>query len=160
VRVAAASSQPVSVDYATADGTASSSSDYAAAGGTLTFAPGVKSKKVTISVNGDALYERNESFFVNLSNSVNATIADNQGRGTILNDAPQPSLSVADASTSEGSSGSKSLKFTITLSAPCGLNTRVSYATADGSATANSDYLPRSGSLFLSAGTLSEQISI
>jgi hypothetical protein len=60
--------------------------DYAAASGTLTFNPGVLTQPVTIAVNGDATNEANETFFVNLIEPSNATVADGQGVGTINND--------------------------------------------------------------------------
>ena len=77
----------------TADGTATAGSDYQAATGTLTFAPGETSKTITVLVNGDRLAEPNETFFVNLSSPTNATIADGQGVGTILDDEPRISIS-------------------------------------------------------------------
>jgi len=75
------------VNYATADGTATAASnDYVAQSGTLTFASGVTTQNVQITVNGDWAAESDETFFVNLSNSSWASIADNQGLGTIQND--------------------------------------------------------------------------
>jgi hypothetical protein len=77
----------VTVDWATGGGTAPAVSDYAPANGTLSFAPGVTAKTVTIQVVGNRVPEPNETFFVNLSNpSANAYIGDGQGVGTILND--------------------------------------------------------------------------
>jgi hypothetical protein len=77
---------PVTVKYATANGTARAASDYQAASGVLTFNPGERSKLITVVVDGDRRRESNETFFVNLSDPANATIADGQGRGTIYND--------------------------------------------------------------------------
>ena len=76
----------VTVAYQTADGTATGGSDYVPASGTLTFAPGETTKAIAISVNGDALGEAVETFFVNLSNPTNATISDGQGVGRITRD--------------------------------------------------------------------------
>jgi hypothetical protein len=76
----------VTVNYATADGTAQASHDYEAAAGTLTFAPGETSKTITVAVKGDTQVEAHETFFVNLSGAVNAVIGDGQGLGTIFND--------------------------------------------------------------------------
>src|SRR5262249_24472475 len=72
VTLSAAYDQPVTVNYARADGTATAPSDYTAASGTLTFAPGQRSKTVTILVKGDRVAESDETFFVNLSNPTNA----------------------------------------------------------------------------------------
>ena len=77
----------VTVDYTTADGTASAGSDYGAKSGTLTFPKGATLRAVVVFVKGDRVPETDETFFVNLSNpSSNAVVADSQGRGTILND--------------------------------------------------------------------------
>jgi hypothetical protein len=92
VSLSAAQPASVTVDFATADGTATvADNDYAAASGTVTFAPGDTSQTVTVQVNGDTTFEPNETFFVNLSNATgNASIADNQGLGTIVNDDAAP----------------------------------------------------------------------
>ena len=93
VRLSSPSTQTVTVKYATANGTATAPADYTAiALTTLTFSPGQTSKTVTVAVKGDALDEANETFAVNLSAAVNATIADGQGIGTITDD--DPSLAI------------------------------------------------------------------
>ncbi|MBI3409188.1 MAG: tandem-95 repeat protein [Planctomycetes bacterium] len=80
-------SRTVSVHYATADGTATTSnSDYTAASVTLSFTAGQTSRTFTINVIGDTAIEPDETFFVNLTSPTNAVIGDSQGVGTILND--------------------------------------------------------------------------
>jgi hypothetical protein len=92
----------VTVNFATADGTAVQSSDYQSTSGLLTFNPGEVSKTITVLVNGDITNEPNETFFVNLSNPVNATIARSQAVGTILNDdTPVLNFSLANYTVSE-----------------------------------------------------------
>ncbi|MDQ5846908.1 MAG: Ig-like domain-containing protein [Acidobacteriota bacterium] len=87
VSLSAASGQSVTVNYQTANGTATAPGDYQAISSTvLTFNPGEISKNVTVLVNGETDVEDDETFFVNLSGANNATISDNQGQGTILND--------------------------------------------------------------------------
>jgi hypothetical protein len=87
VTLSAASGLTVTTNYATANGTATAPSDYTAIASTLlTFNPGDTSKTVSVTINGDVGFEPDETFFVNLSNPVNATISDNQGLGTIQND--------------------------------------------------------------------------
>ncbi|NYZ61326.1 putative Ig domain-containing protein [Luteimonas sp. SJ-16] len=81
-----ASGRTVTVGYATADGTASAPADYLATSGTLTFAPGITSLPIAVSVVGDIVPEADETFFVNLGAPVNATLADAQGLGTIVDD--------------------------------------------------------------------------
>jgi hypothetical protein len=84
---------PVSVQYATSNGTATAGVDYLAASGTVTFntpigPEGIPSQTatVTVVVNGDPVKEANETFFVNLSSPTGATIADGQGVGIIIDE--------------------------------------------------------------------------
>ncbi len=87
VTLSAVSAQPVTVVVSSSNGSATTPSDYVALPPTtLTFAPGETQKIVTVAVNGDTVGESNETFFINLATAVNATIADNQGVGTVLND--------------------------------------------------------------------------
>jgi hypothetical protein len=64
----------VKVNFATQNGTAGSG-DYNATAGTLTFNPGETQKTVSVTIKGDTKVEGNETFFVNLSNAINAAIA-------------------------------------------------------------------------------------
>jgi hypothetical protein len=77
------SESPVTVNYASADGTAVAGRNYVAASGTLTFAPGQTSQTVLVRTLDDGVVDPAEVFTVNLSNPVGATIADSQGVGTI-----------------------------------------------------------------------------
>lgn len=81
----------VSVQYATADGSATAPTDYTAGSGTITFAPGESSKSIELAVNGDTAVEPDETVSVALRGAVNATIADGSATGTIKNeDRPKP----------------------------------------------------------------------
>ncbi|QGZ90469.1 Calx-beta domain-containing protein [Microcystis aeruginosa] len=86
VTLSTTSTQTITVNYATANNTATAGSDYIAKTGTLTFTPGQISQDIIISVNGDTAIEPNETFLINLSNPSNALITDNEGLGTITND--------------------------------------------------------------------------
>lgn len=86
VTLSAVSAQTVTVNYATADGTATAGSDYTTAAGVLTFLPGSTTQPIPISLLGDAAPETNETFTVTLSGAANATIAGATGTGTITND--------------------------------------------------------------------------
>ena len=87
VSLSAASGLPVTVTYATTDGTALAGSDYAAlAPGMLTFAPGETTKTIAVDVLGDAAIEDHETFAVALSNASGATIGAGIATGTIFND--------------------------------------------------------------------------
>ncbi|MDZ5084897.1 Calx-beta domain-containing protein [Mycolicibacterium parafortuitum] len=92
VTLDAASDEAVSVGYVTSNGTATAGVDYTAADGTITFAPGVLSQQISVTVTGDTAVEGNETFTVSLSNPSGATIADGSAVGTITNDdvAPTP----------------------------------------------------------------------
>jgi len=83
----------VTFDIATANGTATAGSDYVAQSLTgQTISAGSSTYSFTVLVNGDTLNEANETFFVNVTNVTNATVADGQGQGTIINDDPPPPI--------------------------------------------------------------------
>jgi glucose/arabinose dehydrogenase len=86
VSLSTASSQTVTVNYATANNTATAGNDYINASGTLVFAPGQTSQTLNVGISGDVLNEDTVSFNVNLTSPTNATIADGQGVGTIVDD--------------------------------------------------------------------------
>jgi hypothetical protein len=91
VTLSAPSEREVRVNFATADGTATTAdNDYVARSGTLVFAPGQTSKTIPVTVKGDKKKEANETFFVNLSGAANATIAVPQGIGEIQDDDNRP----------------------------------------------------------------------
>ena len=160
VSLSSPSGRSVSVDYASANGTATAPVDYLSATGTLDFAAGETTKQVTVLVNGDLLNEANETFFLNLTNAVNATIADSQGLGAITDDDGPPSLSVNDVTVTEGDSGTTSATFTVTLAPASGQNVSVDYSTADGTATAPADYAATSGTLTFAPGQTTRTVSV
>jgi hypothetical protein len=137
VTLSPASGKTVTVDYATANGTAVAPGDYTAKSGTLTFVPGDTSETITVATNTDGSVELTENFTVQLSGETNASISDGSGLGTITDSSPLPSLSISDAApVTEGATAS----FTVTLS-PASANTvTVNYATANGTAVAPGDY--------------------
>lgn len=90
VTLSVVSGSNVTVDFATADGTATGGTDYGSTTGTLTFAPGTVVRNVTVSITGDLVDEADETYFVNLSNPVGSTILDGQGLGTIIDDDGTP----------------------------------------------------------------------
>ena len=90
VRLSVATTVPVTVGYATANGTATAPADYAAASGALTFAPGATAQNVVVSVVGDTAVEPDEAFVMNLSGASGAVIADAQATGSIADDDAPP----------------------------------------------------------------------
>lgn len=90
VTLSSSSSQIITVNFATQDISATAGVDYVSNTGTLTFLSGETSKSIDVIINGDIDSEPNETFYVNLSNPVNAAFSDDQGIGIILNDDPDP----------------------------------------------------------------------
>jgi len=148
------------VNWATADGTATAASDYTAASGALSFAAGETTKTLTVAVQGDVLDEADETFAVNLSGAVNATVAESQGVGTITDDDATPSLAINNVTVVEGNSGTINAVFTVTLSSASGRSVTVNYATTNGTATAPSDYTAATGALTFAAGETSKTVIV
>ena len=91
VTLSSASTATVSLNFATANGSAVTPDDYTATSGSLSFAPGETSKTITVGVKGEKLREGQEVFYVNLSNAVGAYIPQSwgvniQGTGVVKND--------------------------------------------------------------------------
>jgi glucose/arabinose dehydrogenase/disulfide oxidoreductase YuzD len=160
VTLSGTSAQSVTVQYATANNTATAGNDYTAASGTVTFMPGQTSQPVSITINGDITFEPNETFFVNLTSPTNGTISDSQGVGTISNDDPQPSITINDVSVTEGNSGTTNASFTVSLSNPSSQTITVNFGTANGTATAASDYTSASGTVTFTTGQTSQPVNI
>jgi len=76
----------VTLNYATADGTALSANDYTATAATLTIAAGATTGAITVLVGADTLFEPNETFTLTLTSPTNATLGTAVATGTILND--------------------------------------------------------------------------
>jgi len=163
VSLSGAARAPVSVWYATADGTATvADRDYLAARGTVTFLPGETQKTVRVSVTGDVRPEGAETFTIVLSSPSNATLAKSRGMATIANDDTVAiSVSIADASIREGNFGERSISFVVTLSAPARETVSVKLRTADGSARAGADYLAESAkNIVFARGTTRQTVTV
>jgi hypothetical protein len=160
VQLSAASGRTVTVNYATAAVTATSGVDYSAVSNALTFAPGETNKTITVQVIGDRIAEPNETFAVNLSGATNASIANGQGVGTILDD--EPRVSINDVSKSEGKKPQTTLfTFTVTLSAAYDQAVTMSFHTVNGTATTgDNDYIAKTGTLTFAPGETTKTITI
>ena len=90
--LSAASGKPITVDYATSNGTATAGSDYTASSGTITFAPGVTSQNIPVGVLADTTDEVNETVTVTLSNPSEVTLNDATGVLTITDDDAAPTF--------------------------------------------------------------------
>ena len=151
-----ASSQVVTVAYATQDGTAVTDSDYTATSGTLRFEPGETIQNIQVATLRDAIAEPSESFTVELSDPVGTAITNSTGVGTIAADA-MPALSITDAvPVAEGGEAT----FMVSLSPASSELVTVAYATQDGTAVAGSDYTAASGTLQFDPGMTSHTIRV
>jgi hypothetical protein len=156
VSLTAAATTNVTVKYATANGTALSGSDYSARTGSLTFSPGQVSATVAVPMVVDTKDEAAETFSMQLSSPVGATISDSSGTGTIVDNDATPSVKINDRIISEGTAAT----FTIAISAVSGLPVTVTYATANGTAVSPSDYAPRTGQVTIPAGKTSVTLTV
>ncbi|MGB7326276.1 MAG: Calx-beta domain-containing protein [Rubripirellula sp.] len=155
----------VTVDFATANGTATAGSDYTANTGTLSFADGETSKTITVAITNDTAVESDETFTVTLSNATGgatlgtttvstATIVDND---TVT---PVPGvLSISPATVSVGEAAGNAT-FTVTRTGGSDGAVTVGYTTANGTATAGSDYTANNGTVSFADGETSKTISV
>jgi Domain of unknown function (DUF4347)/Calx-beta domain/FG-GAP-like repeat/WD40-like Beta Propeller Repeat len=172
VRLSQATTVPVSVNYQTANGTATiADGDYSAVNGTLNFAAGQTIQTVTVNINGDTKFEPNETFALELSNPNGATIATGTANATISNDDRQiiPVISIDPINTAraEGAEGAITpLTFTIGLSEATTEVVSVNYSILDGTATrADNDYnlpigITPTGTVTFNPGETSKTITI
>ena len=170
VTLSALTSDEVTVDWTTANGSAVSPADFTARSGTLSFAPGATTRTITVPIVGDRLDEPDETFRVRLSNPSGATIADGEAVATIRDDDDPPLISIADVSVREGNAGVVMATFRVSLSGPSGRAVSVDWSTEDGSpaegpgtaaaAVAPADYTAASGSLSFAAGVTERQITV
>lgn len=160
VKLSNASSQTITLDYATA-GASANGLDFQAASGQLTFNPGETARPIVINTTDDLLNELSENFHVNLANPTNGFVADGQGKASIQDNDPEPTVSIGDATINEGAGGTTTITFLASLSAASGRSVTVNYATADGSAKlANNDYQLASGSVTFNEGETSKLIAV
>ena len=154
------SSQPISVEYSTVEGTAVAGIDYQETNGTVTFAPGETTQTVSVAVLGDTLDELDEAFSLNLSNPDNATITDGEGIATIEDDDAAPAMAIADVSVVESDTGTVNAVFNVILADASSLTITVDFSTVDGTAVAGFDYVASSGTLTFAPGETSQTIEV
>ncbi len=169
VTLTPASNATVSVNFATANGTATAPADYVATNGALTFNPGITTRPISVTINGDTTFENNETLFVNLTGSFNASIGDPQGLGTIVNDDFPGGLfrfSSANYSTTEGSAATVTVQRTgnttqaVTVDFTTSGDTGLPCATASGTASSKCDFTAAVGTLAFAATETSKTFDI
>jgi hypothetical protein len=148
--------ETVQVSYTTVNGTAIAGQDYQAVSGVLSFTAGVRSLVIQVPILGDLLNEADETFTVQLSNPVNASLSRATATGIIRNDDPLPSVSVGNADAFEGFDA----VFQVQLSTASGQAVTINYNTVSGSATAGVDFQNVSGSLTIPAGSTTGEIRV
>jgi sugar lactone lactonase YvrE len=143
VRLPHASVETISVNYATANGTATAGADYVAASGTLTFQPGELEKIIPLQINGDTADEGDERFTVNFSNPVNANINFGNNVVTIIDD-DRPSIQFT-APTYTADEGDGRATISISRLGPKTTQATVTYVTIDDSRAIRCDDNSASG---------------
>ena len=116
VRLSSEMDNTITVDYATADGTAHEGDDYVAAAGTLTFAPHERVKYVDVTINADGAGEPDETFFLNLSNESSGTMVDPQAVVTIT-ETPASASTASTTTTASPTAAATSTASTSTTAA-------------------------------------------
>ena len=158
--LSAVSGKPITVKFATANGTATSS-DYVPRNlSTVTFNPGTTTRTLPVNVKADTFDEPDQNFFMNFSAPVNVSLPDTQSQITIQDTDPTPAMSINDPTITEGNSGTKNLTFTITLTNPSDSTITADYATADGTAVAPGDYAAKTGSVSFAPGSTTRTVNI
>ncbi|MBI5733083.1 fibronectin type III domain-containing protein [Candidatus Jorgensenbacteria bacterium] len=159
ISLSALSLSTTTVSYATFDGTAFTPTDYSGVSGTLVFSPGQTSKTVSVSVQGDTLYESDETFSVVLSNPQNASVSRGTGVGTIVNNDVIPTIQFG-ISAASGAENVLNVIIPITLSSLSTQAVSVNYAATGGTATASSDYVLAAGTATVNAGATSTSVTL
>ncbi len=156
--------ETVTVEYETLDGTASAGFDYVTKEGTLTFLANETSKTIEVTVLDDSDVEGEETFRVTLTNPQNATLLDDLGIARIRDDEgvepPQPgvpTLAINDVTVSEGGG---SAVFSVRLRGQSTETVTVTYGTSNGSAIADSDYMASNGTLVFQPGQQAKTIAV
>ncbi len=161
VTLTAPSSEVITVNYATANRTAVAGEDYSSQDGILTFQPGETIQQISLPIVGDRRFERNEPFFINLSDPTAAEIRKNQGVVRILNDDPTPTLTMRAVRVQEGDRGRRFANIVLRLNQASGLPIQIGYQTIDGTAqAANRDYERVRGRLVFRPGQTRKVIKV
>ena len=158
------SSQPVTVRYSTADGTAHSPPadpyDYVHdQERILTIPASFTVGEISVFINDDDLAEGTETFTITLTDPVNAVIAEGAGTatGTIHDDDGAPRASLAAATATEGDA---TIEFPVTLSHAAASDVTVRYSTFDGTAAQPGDYIATTATLTIPASSTTATIAV
>ena len=162
VSLSSATSADVTLDYATSNGSATTTdNDYIAISNTtLTIPAGETTATISVTVNNDTSVELDETLNLDLSNiSSNAILGTTQAVGTILNN-DFPQVSISNAEVQEGDSGSVDIVFNISMDVAGIGDITMEYTTSDISAIAGEDYTLGNGNLTIPEGNTTAEIRI
>ena len=160
VTLARASAKTVTVNFATADGTALAGTNYVAQTGTVTFPPLSTTQTITVPIINDGVLDPNELFTVNLSAPVNAVVGIGTAQGLIRDHNALPVLQIKGTTIVKQDSGTPPANFVVTLSSPSATPVTVAYSTADGTATAPRDYVAQAGTLTFNPGVTQQSVPV
>ncbi len=161
VSLSAAPTLPVTMNYASLNGAATSGADFTAVAGLLTFGTGEQTKTIIVPILGDTLQEGTETFSLSLTNVANATVTKSQGTGTIIdNEIPPVGVSISDVAIVEGNAGTVNATFTVTLEEASESQVSVDFAISNGTATAGSDYTAGTGTVTFAIGETTKTITV
>ena len=155
------SQETVTLNYATADGTAIAGQDYTAASGTLTFNPGETEKTIEIALKNDDRSEVEESFNLIFSDVSNAIAIEPEVTATIIDDEiPLPKILVADLSLEEGNTDISTASILLSLDKSWSEPITVDYSTSDRTAQTELDYHAVSGTVTFEPGKTQKTIEV
>jgi large repetitive protein len=152
--------KPVTLDYTTVDAKAKAGLDYKAESGSLVIPKGETGGTVLVKTKQDLLDEFDEDFLLRISNVEHAEVLKAQGRAVIIDDDPEPLMSIGKATAAEGSQA----VLTVSLSAPSGKPVTVDWETVGGGSWGNAqpgvDFTAASGSLTFLPGETTKEIKV
>jgi hypothetical protein len=160
VALTAPNALPVTVEYATTNGTAVAGEDYVAASGTLTIPPGALTAPIPVTILADGKDEPTETFSLDLSAVTGAVLADGHAVATIVDGDPPPRIVAGHCEQVEGNSVLAPCVIPVSLLGTSANTVTVDYQTADGTATEGVDYLSMAGQLVFSSGETEELVPV
>lgn len=164
VRLSQPADHVTRVAWATHDDTARAGTDYHAASGTLSFAPGETVKAVTVDLIDDGLAEADEFFALQLSDAQGAVLADAVAAAEIgRSDGHRVALPEVSSQRIVVGEADGAARFVVQLSAASDSEVRVGYALQDASATGhgdNADYLARDSTLVFAPGETTKTVTV
>jgi uncharacterized repeat protein (TIGR01451 family) len=160
IRINQPSTAPVSFEFRTESGSAAGGADFVMTNGTFTLPAGTTNGVLPVTILDDALDETNETFYLALTNVVNAAPQLTRYPLTIIDNDASPTVSIGDASLTEGDAGNAEARFPVQLSAASEAHITLNYNTSPGTALAGSDFILTNGLLNFPAGVTNAEIVV